>query len=202
MHLVFIALFIWAGILPYPRSELQSSGDVVLTSPVEGQTLQGVVIVEGTVASSDMATWDLHFGYLDDPTDTWFTLSTSDSPVENDQIAVWDTTQITDGDYRLRLVIHFADGSSQEVQVSGLQVRNYSPPQSGKTVDQPTLEPTAIPSAILVESSPTVMLEPNPGAIEQEQLKKSGLIGAGIVVIAFIALGVYYAVRNERKRRN
>lgn len=202
MHLMFIVLLVWAGILPFNRSALQSGGDVVLSSPVEGQILQGVVIVEGIVSGSDLATWDLQFGYLDDTTDTWFTLSTSDRPVENGQIAAWDTTQITDGDYRLRVVIHFVDGSSQEVQVSGLQVRNYSPLQSSETADQPALEPTAIPSLMAVKSSPTAILEPNPGAIDQDQLMKSGLIGAGIVIIAFVTLGIYYAVRNERMRRS
>lgn len=202
MHLMLLVVFLWAGIMPFTSSWLQSNEDVEITNPINGQTLQGVVLVEGATARADGTTWDLQFGYLEDPTDTWFTLATSDQTVENGEIAAWDTTRITDGDYRLRLVIHFVDGTSQEVQVRDLQVRNYTAQESGGSVSQPNLEPSAIPGSSFITTFPTPVLDPNPGAIDSGQLIKSGLIGAGVVLVAFLTFGIYIAVRNERMRRS
>ena len=68
-----------------------------------------------------------HSPYASNPADSWFTIQTFPQPVTNPTLAVWDTTTVTDGDYVLHLRVFLQDGSTQDVVVSDLKIRNDVP---------------------------------------------------------------------------
>ena len=86
---------------------------------------------------------ELTFAYANNPTKTWFLIYQGITPVMNGPLAAWDTSMITDGDYDLRMVITFLDGSQQTVEAAGVRVRNYSPVET----DTPTPATPTVPPA-------------------------------------------------------
>jgi hypothetical protein len=99
----------------------------VITSPRQGEALQGILSIQGSSDVAGFALQDVSFAYASDRTGTWFQIASSDKPVKQDVIATWDTTTITDGDYVLRLRVYLQDGSSLDFTVPNLRVRNYTP---------------------------------------------------------------------------
>lgn len=115
-----------------------------ITVPTEGTKLRGQVEIQGTVGTGSAVSAELSFAYLGDPTGTWFHLRSLSAGTETGPLFVWDTTQLTDGDYRLRLRVSAADGSVQDIFVENLQVRN----------DEAPLVPTAIPTVLTATQIP------------------------------------------------
>lgn len=177
----------FAAFLSYAAINLVQFGPVV-ASPRPGDALQGTIVISGTSDAIDFVSSELEFGYADDPAGTWFLIAQSDQPVRDGTLAVWDTTVITDGEYDLRLRIRLEDGSSLDVVVPGLRVRNYTPietpvPGSTTTVDTPT--PSAVtPSIPLPTSTP---FPPNPAALTPFRIL-SGLGYGALAAIAFLLL--------------
>ena len=82
------------------------------------------IIVNTTLEGFQSA--ELDFGYLNDPTQTWFLITLSSEPLSGGKITEWDTTTITDGNYTLRLVVTQQDGNQVVATSEGIRVRNYS----------------------------------------------------------------------------
>jgi hypothetical protein len=131
-----LVLFLLIAILPHPV-RAQEGAQSNISSPSEGQIVQGMVVVSGSVTVLGFSSYELSFAYNDDPTQTWFLLTTSSLPVFESELGTWDTTTLTDGDYTLRLRIFLLDGTVQETTVTGLRVRNYT------AVPTSTFTPTA-----------------------------------------------------------
>jgi hypothetical protein len=127
---------------------LAQTADVSITSPKPGDTLRGPVEIVGNMNVPNFASAELAFSYASNPADSWFTIQTFPQPVTNPTLAAWDTTTLTDGDYVLHLRVFLQDGSTQDVVVSDLKIRNDVPPA--------TVTPTA------TESSNSVTLNPIP----------------------------------------
>ena len=144
-----LALFLLIAFLPHPV-QAQEETQLDISSPTEGQIVQGVVVVSGSVTVLGFSSYELSFSYNDDPTQTWFVLATSSLPVFESELGTWDTTTLTDGNYNLRLRVFLLDGTVQETTVSGLRVRNYTP--------VPTATFTSTPTAIVQFAPPTAQL--------------------------------------------
>lgn len=172
---------------------------ISITSPVEGQVIQGAVTVTGSSAMPDFVSAEISFSYPNDPTGTWFLVAQADQQVESGTLATWDTTLITDGNYTLRLHVTLADGSTRDVTVPELRVRNYTPvetstPAPAAAADATPL-PTVAPTATLYPT-PT-QLPSNPAEITSSEVWTSLLYG-GLAVIVLIAFVWIYL----RLRRN
>ncbi|MHB0856548.1 MAG: hypothetical protein ACYC5M_03140 [Anaerolineae bacterium] len=140
---------------PTPRA-------VRVTSPVEGSVLGGVVSILGTVDVPAMQAYALAFGAGAQPSQ-WIQIGPSHSgPVENGRLAFWDTTQIPDGVYTLRLrVVVSADKLDYvDVRVESLQVANAPRTATPEATALPsyTPTPTEIPTATPTPW-PTISLE-------------------------------------------
>jgi hypothetical protein len=171
-----------------------------LTSPSEGQALQGAVTITGTTAVDGYASSELSFAYSGDPTGTWFLISTTitNAPVFDDTLATWDTTTITDGDYALRLRVFLLDATFTDITVGGLRVRNYTPvetPTPAPTVEQSTPLPSATPTAT-PQPTPTP-LPRNPAVLDPADLRASLGVGGLAVLLAFALLGIYLWLRRK-----
>jgi hypothetical protein len=203
------------GLLLLLRLLMQAASAPAIHAPLEGQALQGVVSVIGTTAVEGFVSAELSFAYLDNPTDTWFLIAQSDALVENDVLAQWDTTTISDGDYTLRLVVRLSDGGELSASVGGVRVRNYTAieadtptptvptptPQASETL-APTMTPTITPAPSETPVPPTPSAPPpNPAELSRSTLLSSIGRGALAVVGLFALLGVYQGLRALFRRR-
>jgi hypothetical protein len=131
---------------------LQVPGFAEITEPGQGQAVTGIVTIFGTASHPAFQSFDLAFSFDPDPTDTWFPMGEAlDTPVVDGRLAIWDTTQITDGVYRLRLRVNVDGSPPFETVVTDIRVRNYTPtetPQPEAVTAEPTevaVTPVAVP---------------------------------------------------------
>ncbi len=178
---------------------------ISISSPFPGQALQGKVIITGYTAVDGFQASELEFGYMGDSTNTWFFIYDSTTPVSGGELATWDTTTLTDGNYTLRLTIYTQSGIPLTATVSGLRIRNYSPvetdtptppaptstPLPGKTPEPTaTLTPTASP--IPATATP---LPPNPVQLTDPDLFYYLVRGVLIAIAGFAVFGLLVAIR-------
>lgn len=179
----------------------------VISSPLEGQIVQGLVLVSGTVSALGFSSYELSFAYADDPTQTWFVLTSSSEPVFEGELGAWDTTTLTDGDYSLRLQVFMLDGSVREMIVTGLRVRNYTAvPTSTFTPTATAIVQFAPPTAQLIAPAPATTtpslptptpLPPNPASLQEASLSWALGRGAFLALLLFLGLGLLLRLRRE-----
>ena len=173
-------------------------GGPTITTPLPGDALQGMVTVVGSSAIPGFVSAELAFSYINDPTGTWFLITTLSQPVVNQGLTTWDTSSITDGNYNLRLRVFLTDGNLLDILVSNLRVRNYTP------VETPTPAPT-VPQATLL---PTITLTPTPfptptdlprnlAVLSRTDVSSSIIFGGMAACMLFIIVGIYLWLRRN-----
>lgn len=171
---------------------------ITIASPIAGQVVQGAVTVTGTNAMPGFAYAEVSFSYAIDTTGTWFLITRIDQPIETGTLAIWDTTLITDGDYTLRLQVTLTDGTTHEVTVPNLRVRNYTPVETYPpvfTAGEETLTPVRLPTAILYPTSTS--LPANPAEVTQEDVWSSIAFGGLAAVFLIGMFGIYLRLRRK-----
>ncbi len=179
------------------------SAGVEIQTPQTADVLKGTVEVIGSVSEPDFLSASLYYAYADTTVETWFLIQTIQKPMNADVLAKWDTSLITDGNYKLKLSVLRKSGEIQEVIVDHLQVRNYTaaevvaPTQTLAPVEA-NLTPTDIPTQpiIMATEYPT-----NRAAMSNESVTgeiKNGLI---LGVFSVLAFGIYTAMRGWFYRR-
>jgi len=123
-------------------------------------------------------------------------------PAPDSVLATWDTSFISDGDYKLRLRVTLQDGSFQDVIVTDLHIRNYTPdtPTPVVTVaitETPTALPFSPPAEVVITEAPTetprstpTLLSPNPVSLTPDEIYASVRRGAFIIIVLFIIFGL------------
>jgi hypothetical protein len=183
-----------------PAITLQSSEKIEITSPETGDALIGSITISGT---SDIPGFDhseLSFSYAKAWRETWFIISTSDQPIQSAQLAVWNTSTISDDDYLLRLRVFLADGTCKELIIKNLYVRNYTPtdkpiPSKTPTLKDATSNPVIVATKTLVVV-PT-MLPANPIELDPQQVYISLLSGIAILYALIILTGIFSRLRRR-----
>lgn len=193
-------------------------GVAVITSPLDGALLGGLVPITGSATHPQFQHYDLAFAYSPNPTNTWFTLQPpATTQVVNEIIGRWDTTQIADGLYSLRLRVYYSDTAYLEAVVQNVQVMNSTTTPSAATLDTATpavaitLPPLASPTASA--TVPAIELPPTgtpaaggpgsgssvapPGAtrISAALIAAAFTSGVRLSVISFLLLAAYASVR-------
>jgi hypothetical protein len=180
----------------------QSTDEPEITSPQDGQVLQGVVSISGSSQIRGFKSADIAFAYDTDPTSSWFLLNESLEPIEGGELTLWDTTIISDGNYRLRLSVKLEDGTVSETLIRGLRVRNY------------TLIETATPEPVMLvieeTSTPVVLtrtpistpaeLPPNPVLVTHQKIQATVVQGIFIALAIFGVVGIYLALKKMIQR--
>lgn len=180
---------------------LAQTGAPSITFPAAGETLRGVVNVTGTSAVDGFFFAEIAFSYASDPSGTWFLIQTSEQPVTEGLLAVWDTTSITDGEYNLRLRVSLQDGTQLEAVVTGLSVRNYTPdtptpsstPAPTESLAPATLTP--IPTGTSRPPSTPTPFAPNPAALDTPAIYASLGRGALTILLLFLVFGIFLRLR-------
>lgn len=193
-------------------STTETPGSAVqIISPKEGQALQGSIPVVVDTTTANFQGVELTFGYMDDPTETWFWIYQGIQPVTGTMLVLWDTSTLTDGDYKLRLQVNYSDGSQRSVIVENLRVRNYTPIETNtpapptSTSLAPTNTATAPVPAAVQTAAPIPTQAPasdraNPLSISRESVLSSAGLGT-LTVFGLFALGLlYHAARTLRRK--
>jgi hypothetical protein len=194
-----VLTFFWVFTLFFSFSDVDLPLQVdepTISAPVPGEALQGSVPITGTTDVPGFISAEVSFAYLDDPTETWFLIYSSNQAVIDGLITTWDTTGITDGNYTLRLQVTLSDGSSRETFVSPLRVRNYT------AIETPTPLPTQPTATPLPTITPTpspfptpTPLSVNPAVLSSTELFSSILYGGSAAALIFIIIGIYLWLR-------
>ena len=95
---------------------------VIITAPEPGDEVQGTVELVGTADIPNFGFYKYEVTPLG--TENWVTVSAGNKPVRNDQLGVWDTTTLANGDYFVRLVLTDNIGTSLEPCVIAIRVLN------------------------------------------------------------------------------
>lgn len=143
-----------------------------ISRPVSGETVSGVVLVEGTASDATFLRYELSFLQESNPGAGWIVFADGDQPVVASTLAVWDTTVgrnvnapvFPDGSYQIRLRVVRQDFNYDEYFVTGVVIANdpVAPPPPTEVQASPTpVPPTPTPPP--VEAQPT---EPPPPPTE------------------------------------
>ena len=109
--------------------------------------MRGVVLIQGAAEHPAFDHYEVSFAYEPNPTADWFAIEAAgSSAVAGGQLASWDTTQISDGAYQLRLQVFVtAVDAPIEFITAGLTVAN--------SVPLPTASPTPQATAVVIAST-------------------------------------------------
>jgi len=184
-----------------PACLVQAQGEVLIHSPSEGEAIQGLVQVLGTIQVDEIQSGEVAFAYANNPTDTWFLIGQFQNPVIEEPLMTWDTTTIADGVYTLRVQVVLDGGKVINQTVRGLRVRNYTPvetPTPGLTASSPLpeVQPTPAPAANLHGPTATP-LPTNPAVLTPADLGDGIMKGAIVVGGLFAILGIYLVIRKQ-----
>ena len=202
---ILVGLLLWATLLQSQAQQTtptpQASPPAIFFPPA-GQALQGSVPISGHTAVEGFQSAELNFSYYQDPRETWFIIQEMDRPISNGELADWDTTTLTDGQYTLRLVIFLDRGEPLVLTIAGLRVRNYTPVETDTPPPPPTPAPgftpapTSSPTPTLTPLPPArASLPPNPAEISPVQITGSLAKGALAVLGMFTLLAFYSGLR-------
>lgn len=191
---------------PNPQATISKS--IFIQSPREDQALQGVVLIEGKMRGEGFLVGTVHFSYSDSPEEerTWFLVE--DLVGENQESSQtafeveWDTTQITDGNYDLRVVAEYESGAAIFELVPGLRIRNHTPvetAQPGSPTEMSGEEPPLPPSFTPEPARTPTPLPPNPVEVRSGDLQKV-LVSTGIAVAGIFFIGIIYWIFSSKNR--
>jgi hypothetical protein len=182
----------WMGV-----SAVLAQEEIALWAPRSYETLQGQVVIQGRIPPLEGFAWaEIAFASADSP-QTWFLIQRLEQPTEG-PLTVWDTRQVQDGVYHLRLLVVFQDGRQQEVRVEALRLQNYLPTATPTPFPTPVpLQPLAPPG--ILSPTPTATFWPtptplpaNPLSTSQEALARiwGWGLAAGILTVTILILGI------------
>ena len=101
-------------------------GQIMLTEPVEGAEISGLVVIKGT---ADVQNFGFYKYEAARPGETvWQTIQAGREIVQDGELGQWDTRTMAPGEYMLRLVIVDNQGENLEPCVIQVNVNNPSEP--------------------------------------------------------------------------
>jgi hypothetical protein len=180
---------------------------IFIQSPREGQPLQGVELLDGRIRGDGFTEGKIAFSYSGVPDPTWFFIADilpgADGSAQTSFQVEWDTTQITDGNYDLRVVAEYKGGAAIYELIPNLRIRNHTPVETATPApisedspaeDMPTstIEPTP-------GNTPTA-LPPNPAEVRSDDLYRVLRLSGISVVVLFIVGGIYWQIKNRDRR--
>ena len=195
---VILAIFFLQGATP------------VIVSPQPGADLRGQVSINGVTDIPNFASAELDFAYASGLTSTWFLIQTSADPVANGQIAVWNTTALTDGNYNLRLRVFLQDGTPRDVIVKDLHIQNDVIANPTEAPTLPSLAatpatasplivpppPTSTPVATATPAFPTpTALPSNTASLNESSIFRTFQRGALWTLFVFVLAGIAFRLR-------
>lgn len=196
---IFLAIIVLTVVST--MAEVTSTG-VEIQTPQAADVLKGSVEVKGSVSESGFISASLYYAYADTTVETWFLIQTISQPVTDGVLAIWDTSSISDGNYKLKLSVLRKSGEIQEVVVDHLQVRNYTPAQVVAPTQTEVVEVLQTVTDIPEKPVITATAYPNNRASAAvtsvaDEIKNGLIVG----VFCILAFGIYTSIRGWFYRR-
>lgn len=181
------------------RGFAQAPGYAEILDPQGGEAISGVYTIRGSASHPSFLAYQLSFAQMDDPMETWFLLGDPQTtPVQEGGIGLWETTGISDGEYRLRLEVFLENEQSIVTVVEGIRVRNRS------TVETATALPVAA-QVTATQSPPTKTPRPTPlppASVDGTLSIQQGFFAGIILGLLFLSsLGIYLFMRRRARQR-
>jgi len=131
-----------------------------ITSPVDGTTVRGTITMEGAVTAANFSHYQVEVGIGTGPQAFAVIHGPVEQIVEQGVLGVFDTTQVENGPYTLRLVVFDRSGGGNEARVRVLVDNPIATPSPSPTVTAtqpliPTDTPTPSPTPTLTVEPPT-----------------------------------------------
>ena len=160
---LLIALFVG---LPIVRLEaVPPQQEAVITSPRDRDVVRGLLVIKGSAANpTNFWKYEIHYAPEPNPTDQWTVLGIHEVQVIDGRLETWDTSQVPDGTYSLRLRVVRTDGNYDEYYVRQISVANAQPTETPTATPTPAASPTPLPPTptVIIEQPPTVTPRPTP----------------------------------------
>ncbi|MBN1221484.1 MAG: penicillin-binding protein 1C [Anaerolineae bacterium] len=153
----------WAvsqGIEQPPQDYCPSANIVAsISNPLDGSTARGMLTLEGTAAAANFSHYQVEVGTGTEPQAFAVIHGPINQLIEQGVLGVFDTTQVLNGPYTLRLVVFDHNGGLAESRVR-LLVDNPATPTPTATsmpTPTPTTTPTLIPTATPTATEPIII---------------------------------------------
>ena len=187
--------------------------EAVLTSPRDRDVVRGLLVIKGTATNPNFWKYEIHYAPEPNPTDQWTLLGLHEVQVTDGRLETWDTTQVTDGTYSLRLRVVRVDGNYDEYYVRQISVANVQPTETPTATPTPEATRTPLPPTptVIIEQPPTATPRPTPTAgpagepteppegtglnITVQGLGRALLYGVGATVGLFLSMGILTTLR-------
>lgn len=115
--------------------------DVRISYPVSGSQVAGYITIVGSASHPRFLQYALEWGPDPNPGNLWYPLmSPRNQTVINGGLGAWNTTNVNDGIYQIRLHVWLNDGTETFAVATGVRVSNRQP------TAVPTLTPTPKPN--------------------------------------------------------
>lgn len=214
--LVGLAVPNWHAALAAPPAQ---GALAAITSPQSNAIVRGVVPVLGSAAHPQFQFYKLEYA-REPASDENFVIvgAIREQQVIDGQLELWDTTQLPDGSYTLRLRVVKVDGNYDEAVVVQVVVANAQPTETPTPAESPT--PTVTPTPL--PATPTIVIEqpdlptqvpsvvptqitplPTPDedqefnvSLDTSPLQTACLYGLGASLGIFLLFGLLAALRN------
>ena len=190
----------------------------LITLPQNNAIVRGVVTIQGSATHPQFQFYKVEVA-REPVTDENFVIigAIREAQVVDGQLELWDTTQVPDGSYTLRLRVVRLDGNYSEYSTVQLVVANAQPTETPTpaVTAAPTISPTPLPPTptIVIDQPalptnavilPPTPVTPLPTPIEEQAsfsldttpLQTACLYGAGISLGVFLLFGFMAALRN------
>ncbi len=149
----------WAnsqGIEQPPEGYCPSSNIVAtITNPVDGITVRGIITMEGAATAANFSHYQVEVGVGTGPQAFAVILGPVRDIVEQGVLGVFDTTEVENGPYTLRLVVFDQNGGAAEARTRVLVDNPLPTATSSPTATEIPVVPTDTPTL-----TPTLTIEP------------------------------------------
>ena len=95
---------------------------IMLTSPIPGQVVHGQITLVGTVNVPNFAFY--YYEITPAGSDTWSPIQAGKKPIIDGELGFWNTSELTPGDYLLRLVVTDNQGQTLPPCIVPVRVTN------------------------------------------------------------------------------
>ena len=97
-------------------------GQIMITSPADGQTVSGQIQVQGTANIPSFGFYKYEVALRN--TDIWTTILAGRQTVVNGDLGAWNTKELTPGDYLLRLVVLDTGGNAYPPCIVSIRIKS------------------------------------------------------------------------------
>ena len=195
------------SVMSAPSAQGTIAPSIFIQSPREGKALQGVELLDGRIRGDGLTQGKIAFSYAGVADPTWFFIADilpgEDGGAQTSFQVEWDTTQITDGNYDLRVVAEYRDGAAIFELIPNLRIRNHSPVETATPIPISEDSSSELLPTTTIEPTPAntpTPLAPNPAEVQSGDLYKVLRFSGIAVVVLFIVGGLYWQVKNRDRR--